>query len=142
MFGLTKRKEEKKPSTALAVVEDQPKQTKGDLVERENTDIVERRSNELQVRRGPGNGGAIVQVRSREIMLAGEKRKVDPYQLIRMVKRVTQNIGEYKGQEDVYSKIVIGALRKARGDLVNSLEHNFGIHWQIDEETGQSIFYM
>lgn len=118
--ALVVRDAPQRPSTALAPV---------------------RRNNDIVIHRG-GAGGAIVQVRSKQIAIAGTKAKVDPYQLIRMIKRVTQNIGEYKICEDVYYAVIIGALRKARGDLVGILENEFGIHWQIDEETGRSTFYM
>jgi len=138
MAFLPWNRKEKEKSTAIAVREEST--PKGELVEAEHHELIERRRNDIEIRRG--RSGAIVQVRSREIVIAGEKRKVDPYQLIRIIKRVTQNIGEYKSAEDIYGKIIIGALRKARGDLVNILEDSFGIHWQIDERTGASVFYM
>lgn len=85
---------------------------------------------------------AAIQIRSKQVALGGRRIDVDPYQLIRVIKRVTQNIGEYKDLEDVYSTIICGALRKARGDLVNILESQFHIHWEVDATTGKSIFYM
>lgn len=103
-----------------------------------NNDIVIHRGSPLANK----SQGSLVQVRSRELMIGGKKVKVDPHQLIRLIKRVTQNIGEYKGLEDIYSTIVCGALRKARGDLVNILETEFHIHWNIDKESGESVFYM
>lgn len=108
-------------------------------VKEDTKDIAIYRGNPLATK---SQSGALVQVRSKELMIAGKKRKVDPHQLIRIIKRVTQNIGEYKGYEDVYSAVIIGALRKARGDLVNILEDEFHIHWQISNETGESVFYM
>lgn len=127
----SKRKQEEKDETSDALV-----------VHEEKHEIVERKpSNDIVIHKGK-NGGAIVQVRNKEIMLAGERRKVDPYQLIRMIKRVTQEIGSYKSDDDVYATIVVRALRKARGDLVNILENEFGIHWQINDDTGASMFYM
>ncbi len=95
-----------------------------------------RKKNDIVIRKGNN----IVQIKAKEIVIAGEKHKVDPYQLIRMIKRVTQNIGEYKLTEDVYSAVITGALRKARGDLVGILEKDFNIHWQIGDD-GTSIFY-
>lgn len=100
-----------------------------------------KKKNDIVVHKGNNIGNNIVQVRSKEIVIAGEKHKVDPYQLIRMIKRVTQNIGEYKLTEDVYSAVIVGALRKARGDLVGILEKDFNIHWQIGDD-GTSVFYM
>lgn len=122
-----KGKEQEKPETRVAVRT------------QDKNEISIYRGNPLTQRTG---GNAIVQVRSKELMVAGKKRKVDPYQLIRLIKRVTQNIGEYKDNEDVYSAVIIGALRKARGDLVGILEEEFHIHWQIDETTGHSVFHM
>ncbi len=128
-WGKKKEQEqEEKPSTAVAVREER------------KSDIAIYKGNPLAPARTGNN--ALVQVRSKELMVAGKKRKVDPYQLIRIIKRVTQNIGEYKGYEDVYSSVIVGALRKARGDLVNILEDEFHIHWQINADTGESVFYM
>ncbi len=59
-----------------------------------------------------------------------------------MIKQVTQTIGEYKDRDNPYSGYVIGALRKARSDMVTDLESHFNIHWEIDEHSGKSIFYM
>jgi hypothetical protein len=107
----------------------------------QSTELVPIERNEDIVVRG--NRGLVeVQMRGKEMTVAGTKKKVDPYQLIRMIKRVTQNIGEYKTCEDVYSTIIISALRKARGDLVSLLEGGFGVHWQVDRETGESVFFV
>jgi hypothetical protein len=95
-----------------------------------------KKKNDIVIRKGNN----IVQIKAKEIIIAGERHKVDPYQLIRMIRRVTQNIGEYKLTEDVYSAVITGALRKARGDLVGILEKDFNIHWQIGDD-GTSIFY-
>jgi hypothetical protein len=111
-------------------------------IERKNEVAVRQSSNDIVIHNGPRTGGAIVQVRSKMMTVAGKKVNVDPYQLIRLIKRVTQNIGEYKQHEDVYGAVIIGALRKARGDLVNILEDEFHIHWQISPDTGESTFYM
>lgn len=89
-----------------------------------------------------GKKQSVVQVRPKTLTVAGKKYNIDPHQLIRMIKQVTQTIGEYKDQENPYSAYVVGAMRKARSDMVSDLEHHFGIHWQIDEVTGKSVFYM
>lgn len=131
-----KKAEDAKPTTAIAI-----SNGGGQMVEADKGDIVIHNSKSTAI--APRGGGApLVQVRSKAVMIAGERVQVDPYQIIRCIKRVTQNIGEYKGMEDIYAKIVIGALRKARGDLVNILENEFKIHWQIDKTTGESVFYM
>lgn len=105
---------------------------------KELTTIVEKKTTDLILKRN----GSIVQVRTKELIIAGKKQKVDPHQLIRMIKRVTQNIGEYKSCEDVYSSVIVTALRKARGDLVSILETEFNIHWEINQDTGESNFFM
>ena len=86
-------------------------------------------------------GGAVVQVRAKEIMVAGKKVTLDPYQLIRMIKQVTQTIGEYKGQNNPYALYVVKGMRKIRCDMVSDLEHNFRINWQVGDD-GTSVFYM
>ena len=91
---------------------------------------------------GAPRGGALVQVRSKALKIDGKVYNVDPRQLIRMIKQVTQTIGEYKSKDNPYSGYVIGALRKARSDMVSDLEHHFNILWEIDEATGRSVFYM
>ena len=83
----------------------------------------------------------LVLERKKEITISGKTFTVDPYELIRLIKRVTQTIGEYKDLEDAFGVVMTAALRKARGDLVNQLQKNFSICWQIDEHTGQSIFF-
>jgi len=125
-----KKKSEEKQTPNVVVREEPRRPNNGVMPVKENNDIVIRR----------GSAGTIVQVRSKEVAIAGTKRMVDPYQLIRCIKRVTQTIGEYKICDDVYSAVIVGALRKARGDLVNILENEFRIHWQIDEGTGKSTF--
>jgi hypothetical protein len=89
-----------------------------------------------------GSRGAVVQVRSKSLKISGEVYEVDPRTLIRMIKQVTQTIGEYKDKNNPYAAYVVSALRKARSDMVSDLEHHFRINWEIDEATGKSIFYM
>jgi hypothetical protein len=105
-----------------------------------STDLAPKQSNNDILIGRPSGAGAMVQVRSKQVVIGGKRIDIDPYQLIRLIKRVTQNIGEYKDLDDAYSTIVCGALRKARGDLVNILECEFHIHWQV--ENGKSIFFM
>ena len=141
-----RKKGDDEVGSELVVVEEepQPQPKKSTLVVHKprSTGLTHiQRNNDIVIHQG-GRGGAIVQVRSKEVMIAGVKRRVDPYQLIRCIRRVTQNIGEYKMMEDIYSAIIIGALRKGRGDLVSILENEFSIHWQIEENTGASSFYM
>lgn len=123
-----------KPSAALVTVEDE------EVEEEMTTEIVVRKGTTIQ--KAPTTGLAQVQSRSKEIMIAGEKKKTNPQQLIRCIKRITQQIGEYKGTNDIYATVVVTALRKARGDFVSVLENEFHINWQIDPNTGVSVFYM
>lgn len=69
----------------------------------------------------------------------GTSYEMTAEELCRMIKNVTQTIGEYKGQKNPYSHIIVGALRKARRDLVTTLETEFRISYYIGDE-GQSIF--
>lgn len=120
--------------------------TKNQLVPVKKNQVARQPGNSLIIHRGtsvaPRIGQALVRVTSREIAIGKEKVKVDPYQLMRIIKRLTQNIGEYKESETPHAKYIVTALRKCRGDAVSDLEHYFHIHWQIDEETGQSVFSM
>lgn len=83
----------------------------------------------------------LVEYRPRTIMIGKEPVRIDAKTLIRGIKQITQTIGEYKNSETAYAKFVIPGLRKVRSDMVSELEHHFGIHWEIDERSGQSVFY-
>jgi len=85
--------------------------------------------------------GLIVSTK-KPITICGSTHRVDHESLIRMVRQVTQTIGEYNGQDTPYAAYIVGALRKARADMVSDLERYFGVHWRIDEATGKSIFYV
>lgn len=80
--------------------------------------------------------------KKRPVTVAGKQYQLDYESLVRMVRQVTQTIGEYNGQESAYAAYVVAALRKARADMVSDLEHYFGVHWRIDEATGKSVFYV
>ena len=112
----------------------------GSLVPKDDDDIVIYRGKGAVANYKPK--GEMVQVRAKPLKIAGKTYNVDPRQLIRMIKQVTQTIGEYKDKDNPYGSYVVGALRKARSDMVSDLEHHFSIHWEIDEASGRSIFYM
>ncbi len=139
-WGRGKKEEEEQQSTQLAPVKKPTTLVVADDDDGETTEIVVKSKTTIQ--KAPTNGLAQVQFKGKELMIAGKKTKVNPQQLIRCIKRITQNIGEYKATEDVYSSVVVGALRKARGDLVSILESEFHINWQINSDTGESVFYM
>lgn len=81
----------------------------------------------------------LIKVMPKEIKIGRELHQIDPQQLMRMVRRVTQDIGSYKSFDGPYAAIVLAALRKARGDMVSLLETHFRITWHINED-GDSIF--
>lgn len=88
------------------------------------------------------HGGAVITVRPKQISVNGKTFNIDPYQLIRMIKNITQTIGEYKSQESPYAAYVVNSLRKTRASMCDDLTHHFRIHWEIDEKTGKSKFWM
>jgi hypothetical protein len=67
---------------------------------------------------------------------------LDVEQLIGMIKHITQTIGEYKRTDNAMKDYVIPGLRKMRRQMVDDLECHFHVHWKIDEETGQCIFWV
>lgn len=103
---------------------------------------------EIVIYNGPSKGmqltqrpRQLVEFRSKSLKIDGKLYKVNVKQLIRMIRYVTQTIGEYKNQDNPYASYVISALRKARANMVADLENHFNITWEIDEATGRSIFY-
>jgi hypothetical protein len=86
-------------------------------------------------------GGTILQVKKREVEIDGIKFDADPYDLITMIRTVTQQIGEYKDQQNLFGKYMVAGLRKVRASMVADLQ-KFGIHWEIDKNSGESMFWM
>lgn len=84
----------------------------------------------------------IIKINNKDVVINGKKESVDPYQLMGLIKNVTQTIGEYKIHNNVFSYAIIVGLRKSRRELVTKLEEIFGIHWKIDKLTGESIFFI
>lgn len=89
---------------------------------------------------GIKRGNLEIQIKSKAIKINGKKFDVDPRQLIRMIKHITQSIGDYKNQDNPAAEYAISALRKARADIVSALETNFKIYWELDQNTGASKF--
>ncbi len=104
----------------------------------DNTSIIVQDDTDIIIQR---THGVVIQERPKTLMVNGAKCKLTYIQLIRMIKQVTQTIGEYKDMDNPSSQYMIPGARKARADMVADLESNFGIHWIIDEKTGKSIFY-
>lgn len=121
-----------KKSTELVPIDNQSKDQEEIVVYKGN-------KNDITVRQ---DRRTMVKVRSKSVKIDGKVYEIDPKELIRMIKQVTQTIGEYKNRDNPYASYVIGALRKARNDMVSDLEHHFKINWEIDEETGKSVFYL
>lgn len=86
-------------------------------------------------------GGTVLHVKKREVDIDGLKVAADPHDLITMVRTVTQQIGEYKAQNSLYGKYMVSGLRKVRAIIVADLQ-KFGIHWEIDKTSGESMFWM
>ena len=81
-----------------------------------------------------------LQARAKIITVGGGQFQVDADMLMRMIRQLTQQIGEYKDMDNIYSRYVIPSLRKARSDMVSDLERHFSIKWELDKQ-GQSVFY-
>lgn len=65
---------------------------------------------------------------------------VHPEELMRIIKNITQTIGEYKNQGNMHASYAIPALRKARSQVVADLEKHFKITWQANSD-GKSEFF-
>ena len=121
-----------KPSSGLKVAGNNlvpVKQTKAVTVRPEHANL-------------PVTRGELEQVLSKllpfkQIEIGGDY--IDAEVIIRLVKRVTQQIGEYRDADSAYSHYVIPALRKARSDMLSDLEKHFHIKWRL--VNGQSEFY-
>ena len=127
----------KKESTALTT--DKPSEPSELVLADKDQDVVVYQGHPIATK---PHGGTAVQVRAKPLKINGKVYDVDPKQLIRMIKQITQTIGEYKERDNVYSGYVVSALRKCRSDMISDLEQHFHIHWEIDEASGRSIFYM
>ena len=86
-------------------------------------------------------GGTVLHVKRREVDIDGLKVTADPHDLITMIRTVTQQIGDYKSQDNLLGKYMVAGLRKVRAAIVADLQ-KFGIHWEIDKGTGDSMFWM
>ncbi len=85
--------------------------------------------------------GITIKIPTAKINVDGRLVDVDPRELIRIVKYITQSIGEYKRQGNLYAGYAVPALRKARSPVVADLERHFGITWRINTQSGVSEFY-
>jgi len=84
----------------------------------------------------------LIHFQAKQLTINGTVCLIDAEQLMGMIKNITQTIGEYKNMNNPMKHYVIPGLRKIRRDMVNDLEHHFHIHWQINQNTGECIFWM
>jgi hypothetical protein len=82
---------------------------------------------------------SIIKSKRVSVVIAGKKHNVTREEIAREIKYITQTIGEYKDQSSIMSDIMVGALRKARADLVSLLETKFNVSWQLIDN--QSEFF-
>lgn len=77
---------------------------------------------------------------TRTIFVGGQKCRVNPVEVIRQIKMLTQQIGQYKSDDNPMSLIIVRGLRSSRAEFVQILEQEFKIFWKISL-TGDSIFF-
>lgn len=94
-------------------------------------------SNQIEIT----NEGIVLSIPSKTIKIDGNIVQVDIRELVRIIKYITQTIGEHKREGTVYAAYAIPALRKARCQAVSDLEKYFGITWKLNEKTNQSEFF-
>src|SRR5690348_13248525 len=86
---------------------------------------------EIQLKRSSSSG--MIKSVKKNIVINKENHVVDAYVLIRMIRNITQQIGEYKNVDHTYAAYVIPSLRKARNDIASDLVKHFGIHWSLED---------
>lgn len=86
-------------------------------------------------------GGSVLHVKRREIVIDEQSHQVDPQDIMTIIRSLTQEIGDWKKMDSIMGCYKVSALRTARQAAVSDLK-KFGIHWQIDKATGESIFWM
>lgn len=86
-------------------------------------------------------GGTVLHVKRRDVEIEGKLVAADPHDLITLIRTVTQQIGDYKAQDNLLGKYMVAGLRKVRSAMVSDLQ-KFGIHWEIDKNSGDSTFWM
>jgi len=117
------------PKTQLAKV---VRRTRGSVIQRRTSkggNLVKRRNTTM----------AAVRQEYKTISIGGQNFDIDAPTFIRMIKQITQAIGEYKRMDNVYSRYIIPSLRKSRSDMLSDLEQHFHVKWEIVD--GQSVFY-
>lgn len=84
----------------------------------------------------------VIRAKEKSITIGKKEYSVDPYDLIYMIRRTTQMIGQYNDNEDeVFAAYMVANLRKMRTDMASALESHFGVHFQVTE-TGKSVFWI
>ncbi len=76
---------------------------------------------------------------SKEIVIGKYAYHIDGYQLMNMIRRITQQIGEFnQNTDDPYAAYMTNALRNGRTEMANALQHHFKIYFSL--ENGISTF--
>ena len=84
----------------------------------------------------------LIRAKEKNIQIGKQAFSVDVYALCGMIRRVTQQIGQYnENDQDAYAAFMVAGLRKIRADMVSSLESAFNVHFHIDDN-GNSQFYL
>ena len=88
-----------------------------------------------------GNNNRNIQIPTKNIQIHGATHKVDPEQLMNMIRYVTMVIGDLKKTDNVYSQMMLNGLRSSRREMISTLEEHFRLHWRVNDN-GESIFYL
>lgn len=84
----------------------------------------------------------LIRAKEKNVQIGKNTYAVDVYEVCGMIRRITQQIGQYnENQNDAYAAYMVAGLRKIRADMVATLESNFGVHFYIDDN-GNSSFYL
>jgi len=94
---------------------------------------------EVQIVDRKGNAIVVKKV-SKIVSVSGKKFDMNPLELVRMIRNVTQQIGDHKRNGNAYSAYLLPQLRTTRNQMVADLERYFGVSHVISDE-GKSIFY-
>lgn len=126
MFSLIKRENKTRPNN---IVVSQPSKM---VLSGEEGDF------EIQLKRSSSSG--MIKSVKKSIAINKEIHLLDAYDLIRMIRNLTQQIGELKNTDNAYAAFVGPGFRQARQQMATSLSKHFGIHWSLED--GNSIFWI
>ena len=128
-------------SREVAIAEPkEDKEDKEDIVvyQEKRRDLKERSSpRTLVVKQRPRE---LVQYQTKRVVIDKESYRIDAYALMQMIKKITQEIGEYKDSENPFSAYLISGLRKTRATIVQDLNTHFNIKWSLDDRGNSNFF--